>query len=176
MLLANRVVLLQTRSSSVSSLLIACWGARSGTSLGCDSGICLPSELIAQLCGLLNYHNDSQSRAAPRQRAPLPNGRIFGKDVCAARQTQAPSVGRPEVRVRSHRHPWTRKTRRSALAMCATWELRAEVASLVAAGGTFLDLRQDPNSYGNPCTFAVMQNPEGNEFCVLNAESVTGMA
>jgi hypothetical protein len=51
-----------------------------------------------------------------------------------------------------------------------------EVAGLVAAGATLLDLRRDPATYENPDTFAVMLDPEGNEFCVLNADSVTGMA
>lgn len=50
-----------------------------------------------------------------------------------------------------------------------------EVARLVAAGGTLVELRQDPATYANPDTLAVMQDPEGNEFCVLNADSVTGL-
>ena len=50
-----------------------------------------------------------------------------------------------------------------------------EVARLVAAGGTLVELRQDPATLANPDTLAVMQDPEGNEFCVLNADSVTGM-
>ena len=51
-----------------------------------------------------------------------------------------------------------------------------EVARLVAAGATLIEMRQDPPTYANPDTLAVMQDPEGNEFCVLNADSVTGMA
>lgn len=51
-----------------------------------------------------------------------------------------------------------------------------EVARLVAAGATLIELRQDPPTYANPDTLAVMQDPEGNEFCVLNADSVTGLA
>jgi predicted enzyme related to lactoylglutathione lyase len=50
------------------------------------------------------------------------------------------------------------------------------VTRLVAAGGTLVDLRQDPATYENPDTLAVMQDPEGNEFCLLNADWVTGMA
>jgi predicted enzyme related to lactoylglutathione lyase len=54
--------------------------------------------------------------------------------------------------------------------------LEDEVARLVAAGGTLVEMRQDPSTLANPDTWAVMQDPEGNEFCVLNADSVTGMA
>jgi hypothetical protein len=50
-----------------------------------------------------------------------------------------------------------------------------EVARLVAAGATFVDMRQDPATLPNPDTWAVMQDPEGNEFCVLNADSITGL-
>lgn len=54
--------------------------------------------------------------------------------------------------------------------------LEDEVARLVAAGASVLELRQDPATLANPDTWAVMLDPEGNEFCVLNAASVTGMA
>lgn len=53
--------------------------------------------------------------------------------------------------------------------------LEDEVARLVAAGGTLVEMRQDPDTYANPDTLAVMQDPEGNEFCVLNADLVTGL-
>jgi hypothetical protein len=49
------------------------------------------------------------------------------------------------------------------------------VAQLVAAGATLVEMRQDPATYANPDTWAVLQDPEGNEFCVLNADSVTGL-
>ncbi len=51
-----------------------------------------------------------------------------------------------------------------------------EVARLVGAGGTLVEMRVDPPAYANPDTLAVMLDPEGNEFCVLNADSVTGLA
>lgn len=51
------------------------------------------------------------------------------------------------------------------------------MARLVAGGGgTLVEMRQDPATLANPDTWAVMQDPEGNEFCVLNADSLTGMA
>ncbi len=51
-----------------------------------------------------------------------------------------------------------------------------EVSRLVTAGGALVEMRQDPATLSNPDTWAVMQDPEGNEFCVLKADSVTGMA
>ncbi len=50
------------------------------------------------------------------------------------------------------------------------------VARLVALGATLMQTRQDPQTLANPDTWAVMQDPEGNEFCLFNVESVTGMA
>ena len=54
--------------------------------------------------------------------------------------------------------------------------LEDEVARLASLGGTLVEMRQDPATLANPDTWAVMQDPEGNEFCVLTAGSVTGMA
>jgi predicted enzyme related to lactoylglutathione lyase len=54
--------------------------------------------------------------------------------------------------------------------------LEEEVSRIVAAGGSLVEMRQDPATFDHPDTWAVMQDPEGNEFCVLNAETVTGMA
>jgi Glyoxalase-like domain len=50
------------------------------------------------------------------------------------------------------------------------------VARLVARGGTLVEMRQDPETLANPDTWAVIQDPEGNEFCVFNVDSVTGLA
>ena len=49
------------------------------------------------------------------------------------------------------------------------------VARLVAAGAQLVEVRQDPAAFENADRWAVMQDPEGNEFCVLNAGSVTGL-
>jgi hypothetical protein len=54
--------------------------------------------------------------------------------------------------------------------------LEERVEQLVAAGATLVEMRQDPATFANPDTWAVLQDPEGNEFCVLNADSVTGLA
>jgi hypothetical protein len=48
-------------------------------------------------------------------------------------------------------------------------------AKLVAAGATLVEMRPDPATFANPDTWAVLQDPEGNEFCVLNAGSVTAL-
>jgi predicted enzyme related to lactoylglutathione lyase len=51
-----------------------------------------------------------------------------------------------------------------------------EVTRLAAAGATLIERRQDSAALENPDTWAVMADPEGNEFCVLAEGSVTGMA
>jgi len=51
-----------------------------------------------------------------------------------------------------------------------------EVDHLIGAGANLIELRQDPGTLANPDTWAVMADPEGNEFCVLSADTVTGMA
>ena len=49
------------------------------------------------------------------------------------------------------------------------------VARLVGMGAKLVEMRQDPETLANPDTWAVMQDPEGNEYCVFNADSVTGL-
>ena len=70
-----------------------------------------------------------------------------------------------------------RKTLKNRLHVDITTDgsLDDKVASLVAAGATLVEMRQDPAAFENADRWAVMQDPEGNEFCVLNAESVTGL-
>jgi hypothetical protein len=56
-----------------------------------------------------------------------------------------------------------------------TEELLAdEVARLVAAGATFVDIRQDPATHANPDRWAVLLDPEGNVFCVTSVATLTG--
>jgi hypothetical protein len=44
--------------------------------------------------------------------------------------------------------------------------METEVARLVAAGASELWTLQDPDGYEDPWIWTVMQDPEGNEFCV----------
>jgi predicted enzyme related to lactoylglutathione lyase len=52
--------------------------------------------------------------------------------------------------------------------------LESEVTRLVGAGATVVDHRQDPGDYENPDTWTVLQDPEGNEFCVARASTIPG--
>jgi predicted enzyme related to lactoylglutathione lyase len=49
-----------------------------------------------------------------------------------------------------------------------------EVTRLVEAGAELVEVRQDPASAGNPGTWTVMRDPEGNEFCVTSTSAMTG--
>ena len=53
--------------------------------------------------------------------------------------------------------------------------MEEEVARLVDAGATTVEVRQDPPSLDNPDVWTVMKDPEGNEFCVFSDDSVTGL-
>lgn len=44
--------------------------------------------------------------------------------------------------------------------------LEAEVERLEAAGASVLTTHQDPDGFVDPYIWTVMQDPEGNEFCV----------
>ena len=71
-----------------------------------------------------------------------------------------------------------RKTAKNRLHIDITTDgsLEDGVARLVAMGGRLIEMRQDPETLANPDTWAVMQDPEGNEFCVFDVHTVTGMA
>lgn len=45
--------------------------------------------------------------------------------------------------------------------------LEAEVERLTAAGATPVETLRDPESFVDPMHWTVMQDPEGNEFCVI---------
>jgi len=79
------------------------------------------------------------------------------------------------------RHAISRDTRARAIShnyldLTTDGPLEDWVSQLVSVGATLVEMRQDPATFANPDTWAVLQDPEGNEFCVLNAESVTGLA
>lgn len=52
--------------------------------------------------------------------------------------------------------------------------LDAEVERLVGLGALLVEVRQDDLSLANPDTWAVMLDPEGNEFCVDSRSTLTG--
>ena len=58
------------------------------------------------------------------------------------------------------------------LDVLADGPMGAEVSRLVAAGARVVELRQDRASVDHPHTSTVMQDPEGNEFCVLGSTTV----
>ena len=62
------------------------------------------------------------------------------------------------------------------LDVLADGPMGAEVSRLVAAGARVVELRQDRAAVDHPETWTVMQDPEGNEFCVLGSTTVTGWA
>ena len=90
-------------------------------------------------------------------------------------EVSAPSSGRTPLYFMNVPEPKTVKDRLH-IDITTDESLEDGVARLVAMGGTLVEMRQDPEALANPDTWAVMQDPEGNEFCVFNASSVTGMA
>ena len=46
--------------------------------------------------------------------------------------------------------------------------LEDEVARLTGIGATLVEFRQDPSTLDNPDTWAVLEDPEGNVFCVIS--------
>jgi hypothetical protein len=49
-----------------------------------------------------------------------------------------------------------------------------EVDRLVGLGARMVEVRQDPDTFNNPDTWTVMEDPEGNVFCVASSETLTG--
>jgi hypothetical protein len=56
----------------------------------------------------------------------------------------------------------------------ASGTMADEVARLVAAGASVIDIRHDQESLDNPDSWTVMQDPEGNEFCIIDPATFTG--
>jgi hypothetical protein len=48
------------------------------------------------------------------------------------------------------------------------------VARLVKLGARLVEVRQDPATFDNPDTWTVLEDPEGNVFCVSSSETLTG--
>jgi hypothetical protein len=52
--------------------------------------------------------------------------------------------------------------------------METEVARLVAAGARLVEVRQDRASFENPDTWTVLQDPEGNVFCLTSSMTLSG--
>jgi Glyoxalase-like domain len=51
-----------------------------------------------------------------------------------------------------------------------------EVDRLVELGARLVEVRQDPDTLDNPDTWSVLEDPEGNVFCVTSEQTRTGWA
>jgi len=49
-----------------------------------------------------------------------------------------------------------------------------EVDRLVELGARLVEVRQDPDTLDNPDTWSVLEDPEGNVFCVTSEQTRTG--
>jgi hypothetical protein len=49
-----------------------------------------------------------------------------------------------------------------------------EVDRLVALGARLVEVRQDPDNLENPDTWTVLEDPEGNVFCVSSSATLSG--
>jgi len=52
--------------------------------------------------------------------------------------------------------------------------MESEVARLVDAGASVIEVREDPESLQNPDKWTVLADLEGNEFCVTSTSTLTG--
>jgi hypothetical protein len=60
------------------------------------------------------------------------------------------------------------------LDLVTSGSMEDEVMRLAGAGAELVEVREDPASLDNPDTWTVMRDPEGNEFCVTSASTITG--
>lgn len=49
-----------------------------------------------------------------------------------------------------------------------------EVERVVALGARLVEVRTDPDDYDNPDTWTVLEDPEGNVFCITSTQTLTG--
>jgi glyoxalase superfamily protein len=73
----------------------------------------------------------------------------------------------PEPKVAKNRVHWDLVTPGS---------LEEEVDVLTRAGARLVEVREDSGSMENPDRWAVMLDPEGNEFCITSSTTLTGWA
>jgi hypothetical protein len=52
--------------------------------------------------------------------------------------------------------------------------MESEVARLVEAGARVIEVREDPDSLEHPDRWTVLEDPEGNEFCVTSTRTLRG--
>jgi hypothetical protein len=90
-------------------------------------------------------------------------------------EVSAPSSGQTRLYFMNVPEPKTVKDRLH-IDLTTEGSLEDGVAGLVASGATLVELRQDPGTLANPDTWAVLRDPEGNEFCVFSIDTVTGLA
>lgn len=53
-------------------------------------------------------------------------------------------------------------------------DMSSEVDRLVALGARLIEVRHDPETLDNPDTWSVLEDPEGNVFCVTSVQTRTG--
>jgi hypothetical protein len=53
-------------------------------------------------------------------------------------------------------------------------DMSTEVDRLVELGARLIAVRQDPDTLDNPDTWSVLEDPEGNVFCVTSVQTRTG--
>jgi hypothetical protein len=53
-------------------------------------------------------------------------------------------------------------------------DMSEEVDRLVELGARLVEVRRDPDTLENPDTWSVLEDPEGNVFCVTSTQTLTG--
>ena len=128
--------------------------------------------MVASLLAVVIDCTDSRSQA--RFWAVVLGGRVSERNAGEFEVSGSPGVGTPLYFMNVPE----RKSLKNRVHIDITTDgpLQVEIDRLVEAGATLIELRQDPSELENPDTWAVMHDPERNEFCVLDASTVTGMS